>query len=191
MATGEGWDVPDDVKAWSDFHWWKVPVAKILVLHILSDTPVWYAGHYYKGRMLPCYGEGCALCADGVGAQLRYLIVGADPVSRRVGILEVGRTIALEIRDISGGKRPLRGMTIELSRHSHSKQSRMEAKYIDIDTPDWVLRLEAPDPKAAIVATWQKAKVLVPEGFLSEPKRAKRAIAAPQGNARFSRPSKT
>lgn len=165
MATGEGWDVPDDVKSWSDFHWWKVPVSKILVLHILSDVPLWYTGHYYKGRMLPCYGEGCSLCADGVGAQLRYLLVGADVSTRRVGILEVGRTIALEIRDLSTGRRPLRGMTIEFSRHSHSKQSRMEVQYVDIETPEWTTRLEVPDPKAAIVATWQKAKVPIPEGF--------------------------
>lgn len=180
MATGEGWDIPDEVTAWSDFHWWKVPVAKVLVLHILSDSPVWYTGHYYKGRMLPCYGDGCDLCAAGVGAQLRYLLVGADAQTRRVGIIEVGRTIALEIRDLASGKRPLRGMTIELSRHSHSKQSRMEVQYVDIETPQWISGLETPDPKTAIVSTWQKAKVPIPEGFNSTPK-----------PARFSKPSKT
>lgn len=163
MPQGEGWDVPQDVKGDLEFRWWRVAGNRVLVLLCLSDSPVWYRGHFFKGRMVPCAGAGCRLCADGVGAQLRYVVAAAEVATHRSGLLEVGHTVALELRDLAVHHGGMRGMVLEISKHSFSRQSRMEVRPIDREEEPWWREIDYPDPKAALYFGWQKAGFDCPE----------------------------
>lgn len=167
MPYGEGWDMPVQFEGWSDFHWWKVPANRVLVLVCLSEGPVWYSGHFLKGRMEPCQGEGCRSCREGVGAQARYIFVCLEPLARKVGLLEVSRSVALEFREIAEGRGALRGLTFEIGKHTRHKQSRMEV----VGLPDYegvdIRSFEVPDVKKALILTWEKAGFEVPKQYLA------------------------
>lgn len=165
MPYGEGWDMPVQFEGWSDFHWWKVPANRILILVCLSEGPVWYSGHFLKGRMEPCYGDGCKACREGVGAQARYIFVCVEPLSRKVGLLEVSRSVALELREMAEGRGQLRGLTFEIGKHTRHKQSRMEVVGVP-DAPGLNAgAFEVPDVKKALILTWEKAGFEVPKQY--------------------------
>ena len=167
MGSGpfSGWDPPDGLQGWSDFHWWKVPSGRVLQLIIISDEPAGYCGHFHRGRMAPCQGEGCQLCREGVGVQLRYLFGAVEPSTRRVGIWDVGRSVALEVRDLARARGGLRGLWIVLSHHSHSRQSRTEIEVVLDPVPSWVKGVSCPNVVRALVETWRKAGQVVPPGY--------------------------
>ena len=157
--------MPVQFEGWSDFHWWKVPANRVLVLVCLSEGPVWYSGHFVKGRMEPCYGDGCKSCREGIGAQARYIFVCVEPLSRKVGLLEVSRSVALELREIADARGQLRGMTFEIGKHTRHKQSRMEVMGVP-DAPGFDARaFEVPDVKRALILTWEKAGFEVPKQY--------------------------
>jgi len=160
-----GWDPPAGTQGWSDFHWWKVSPGRILKLIILSSQPMGYSGHFVKGRMAPCYGEECQECRRGTGNQLRYLLAAAESETRRAGIWDIGRSIALEIRDLAQPHGPLRGTLLEISHVSHSKQSRTSLNYIPWTPPRWIDDIDTPDVLRALVETWRKAGFEIPHGF--------------------------
>lgn len=162
MTYGSGWDVPVEAQPWSDFHWFRVTGKTMLELVILSREPLWYVGHFDRGRMVPCYREGCRLCAEGVGAQVRYVFSAIEISTRRIGLVEVGKSVGQLIRDWTDRCGGLRGMWVEAYKHTASKNSRMEVRYIDNPLPNGILDQEGPDCKEALVATWQKAKVDLP-----------------------------
>jgi hypothetical protein len=165
MPVGEGWDLPDGVSPWSDFHWFRVTGKNVLEVVVLSEVPSWYVGHFYGKRMVPCYGEGCRMCKDGVGAQVRYVLGCVEVSSKRIGLLEVGKSVGDMIRDWVGRRGQLRGMWLELSKHSFSKQSRMECAYVEKEAPVFTRSLQSPDVKGALRATWEKAGIELPAGF--------------------------
>jgi len=165
VAIGEGWEVPPSEIPWSDHHWFRVSPRGALVVVCLSEGPLWYSGHYVAGRMAPCTGEGCELCAEGIGGQVRYVFSAAEVSTRRVGLLEVGRSNGLLIRSWMGRNGGFRGMVLELTKHSHSKGSRTEVVYVDREEPPWYLALEVPDVKRALLMTWKKGGFRLPEGM--------------------------
>jgi len=166
-----GWDPPEGVAGWSDFHWWKVPAGRVLQLIILSDVPLGYSGHFLKGRMQPCQGEDCQACHEGTGAQLRYLFAAVEPTTRRVGIWDTSRAVAQELRDRMIARGGLRGMWLVLSHHSHSKQSRTEIEGVESALPGWFADMESPDVTRALVETWRKAGYPIPAGYDLKPER--------------------
>lgn len=161
---GEGWDLPQGYEDWSDWTWWKVRGNRILVLTVLSEKPVSYVGHYVKSRMVPCLGDDCRLCHDGVGRQLRYCFAAAEVTTRRTGLLEVGRSVACQIQDWIPRHGSFRGMVLEFTRHSYSRQSRMEVTYCDVITPPWIEDIACPDVRAALITTWEHAGLELPPG---------------------------
>ena len=163
MPQGEGWDVPQEVRGDLEFRWWRVAGNRILVLLCLSNEPVWYRGHFYKGRMVPCAGGGCKLCNDGVGAQLRYVVAAAEVATHRSGLLEVGHTVAQELRDLAVHNNGLRGVVMEISKHSFSRQCRMEIRPVVNTEGPWWREIDYPDPRTALYLGWQKAGYDVPE----------------------------
>ena len=166
-----GWEPPEGVAGWSDFHWWKVPAGRILQLIIVSEQPLGYSGHFVKGRMQPCQGEDCQVCHEGIGAQLRYLFAAVEPTTRRVGIWDTSRAVAQELRDRSIARGSLRGMWLTLSHHSHSKQSRTEIEAVETGLPTWFRDVVAPDVTRALVETWRKAGYSIPAGYDVKPQR--------------------
>ena len=60
----------------------------------------------------------------------------------------------------------MRGMVIEISKHSKNVQSRTEIKYIDIPCDPWYLGLEVPDVSTALFLTWHKAGMRMPEELI-------------------------
>lgn len=180
MPTGQGWDVPPEVRGDIEFRWWKVYGNRNLTLVMLSEQPLWYRGHYYRHRMVPCFGDGCKLCAENVGGQLRYVVAAAEITTHRSGLLEVGDTVAKDLRDIAIRHNGMKGMIVEISKHTFSKQSRMEVSYIDREEPPWWREIDAPDIQKALYLGWQKAGYDVPE---FEPRNE-----VPQSQPRFRRP---
>lgn len=162
MPLGEGWDPPKDLAGNPDFHWFKVPSRGSIVLIMLGKSPVWYTGHFTDGRMWPCSGEGCELCAHGIGAQLRYVVACVEPISRKVGMLEMGKTHGLTLKDWCSRAGGFPGMTVEFSKHSSARQSRTELTFIDRPPPPWIWELECPDIAKALILTWRKAEMPVP-----------------------------
>jgi len=168
VPIGEGWDVPADETPWSHFHWFRVSPRGPLAVVCLSEGPLWYTGHFVSGRMAPCLGEGCELCAEGVGGQVRYIFPVADVSTKRVGLLEVGREVGQLIRSWIPRRGGFRGMVLEFSKHSHSRVSRTEVLYIDQELPPWYLAVEVPDVKKALLMTWRKAGFRLPKGMTEE-----------------------
>jgi len=168
---GQGFDLPPGAEPWSDFHWFQASTRGILVLVFLSDQPIWYTGHYVGGRMAPCSGSGCDYCATGIGAQVRYCVSVAETSTRRVGLIEFGRSNGLLLRDWVSRKGCLRGMVIEVSKHSKNVQSRTEIRYIDMPCEPWYLGLEVPDAATALFLTWHKAGMKMPEELIESSRR--------------------
>lgn len=155
MATyGKGWDVPPEADSIGDFRWWKLGGNRVLKLVIVSHEAFYYKGHYVGKRMIPCSGDNCALCAKGIGGQLRFVFAAAELDTHQMGLIELGRSVGLEIRDLVARHGQLRGMPIELSRLSYSRNSRMEVEYVDREIGNWWYELAVPDAKKALEATW-------------------------------------
>lgn len=154
---GDGYEPEDGRLGWSDWTWFKVRGNKLLRVIVLSETPVHYRGHYHKGRMNPCLSEDCKLCEEHVGEQMRYVFGVVEVTDRRIGLLEVGRSVALLIRDWEGRNDGLRGMELHLSKESYAKNSRMVVEYVASCEGPWWRNLEVPDVRGALVATWRKA----------------------------------
>lgn len=186
MALGSGWDPPAKELGWNDFTWWKVRPNRAMVLYVLSDQPVWYSGHFYRGRMQPCLGEDCKCCADGINAQLRYVIACAEPISGRAGLLEIGRSVALQLRDWAETRGKMRGLCFEITKYSGSKNSRMEINHIPNPVGFQYAHIPTPDITTALVATWQKAGMEIPDQLKdyargSFPRRAAEGQNSPKG----------
>lgn len=165
MAIGEGWDLPPGSEPWSDFHWFTVSTRQDLEIVLLSSVPVWYTGHFLGGRMCPCLGTGCEYCGAAIGAQVRYCFGCAEVYQRRVGLIEMGRSNGLLLQEWSRRAGGLRGMSVRLSKHSKSSQSRTEMTYLDIEAPGWVLGVKPPDASLALYLTWHKAGFEMPSEF--------------------------
>ena len=160
MPMGDGWDVPTEVRDRVEFHWFHVPTTGCLVLGILSTVPAWYVGHFDRGRMRECSGQGCDLCEKGIGTQLRYLVSAADLSTHQVGVIEFGATVAALIKQWASGFGYLRGMTIEVARATKSKHSRMEVTMIRNPPPGWLMATEALDLKEVLERTWERQEVI-------------------------------
>lgn len=132
---------------------------------VLSEEVLWYSGHFTLGRMCPCVGEGCELCSTGIAGQVRYVFAAAEISGRRVGLMEVSRSVGQLIKSWEARHGGLRGMVLEFSKHSHSKQSRTEVQYIDRAEPPWYLAVGVPDVRTALKLTWTKAGFRLPEGL--------------------------
>jgi hypothetical protein len=174
MAQGEGWEVPAGTKTWSTFHFFKVDPRHTMRLVILSDQPFWYVGHYVRipgdgpgekanARMVPCLQPHCEMCEDGIGQQLRYVFAAVDIDSKRIGIIEFSESNAELLRDWMSRNEGLRGMHIELSKHSLSAKSRTTIKFLEMGNEAWWRSLEMPDPKVALELTWRKLNVKIPK----------------------------
>jgi hypothetical protein len=171
MPIGEGFDLPPGAEPWSDFHWFQPSTKGILVVVMLSERPIWYTGHYVGGRMAPCCGSGCDYCATGISAQVRYVVACAESSTRRVGLIEFGRANGLLIRDWINRQGTMRGMVLEISKHSKNVQSRTEIRYIETPCDPWYLTLQVPDCSTALFLTWHKAGMKMPEELVESSRR--------------------
>jgi len=113
-------------------------------------------------------GEGCLLCKDGVGAQLRFITAAAERATHIVGLLEVGQTVAREIREHSMAFGGLRGLCMEFTKHSFSKNSRMEVTVHEHTEPPWWRELAVPSIKKALYLGWAKKGISMPDLQMSE-----------------------
>ena len=96
------------------------------------------------------------MCAKGLGTQARYVFSVVEWQSRRVGLLELGRGHALVVQEWIPEGGSLRGVSIELQRSSHSKQSRIDMAFVSDSTPLFFQHIEGPDLARAVKSTWQR-----------------------------------
>lgn len=162
MSIGVGWELPEADQPWSDFHWFQVGVRVSSVFVVLSERPLWYTGHYVKGRMRPCVRPGCPECADGVGGQIRYCFGVAEEETRRTGLIEFGRGNGLLIRAWAESAGYCRGLVFEAHKAGRQAQSRTELILMDREPPPWALEVDAPDVQLALYLTWEKGGFRVP-----------------------------
>lgn len=177
---GCGWEPEGESVASSDFRWYKVRPNKGLDVVILSESPLHYNGHFHQGRMHLCVGEDCRYCADNLGAQVRYCFAVAETSTRRVGLLELGRSVALEIRDLADIRGSLRGLRVFICKHSNSRHSRMEVEAVRDTEESWWRFLPVPDVVRALQLTWEKDGVTLP--------RQKESNAREEAVKKFRRP---
>jgi len=155
--VGKGFGLPEGNEGWTDWTWFHARASMPTRFTILCSAPVNYAGHFSKGRMVACAGERCPLCERGLGSQARYVFSVVEWESRRVGLLELGRGHALQIQDWIPRNGELRGLSIELQRSGHSKQSRVDMSFVGDVTPLYFQHLEGPDLARAVKSTWQRS----------------------------------
>ena len=153
---GSGWNVPEDVAPAEAWSWYHVRPGAALKLVVTCESPVWYPGHFVRGRMVRCRREGCAECAAGVGVQLRYVMSMARYEDGRQGLMELGRSPGEQIRDWVARHGGLRGMVLVFGRYSMSRQSRIEVEYCDEEAPGWLADVVAPDIREILRVTWEK-----------------------------------
>jgi len=153
-GSGVGWDVPAAVADACEFHWWHIRPGRVQVLTMLSRVPLWYVGHFDAGRMKACGGPTCECCGRGVGKQLRYVACAMDPCTRQIGVIELSRPVAELLRDWSSRAGGFRGMTIEFSKASKSKHSRMEVRFCDVPPSPFAMSQKPYDLAEVIRLTW-------------------------------------
>jgi hypothetical protein len=174
--VGVGFGLPEGNDGWTDWTWFHARSATAQRFTILCDAPANYSGHYRKGRMVPCMGEGCPLCATGIGAQARYVFSVVEWESRRVGLFEMGRGHALAVADRAGPEGGVRGVSFEVQRASHAKQSRIELTFLEVPVPLFFQHLQGPDVARAVKATWERqVRITLEECQPAEPRSASAA----------------
>jgi hypothetical protein len=131
-VIGKGWDVPPEDDCISDFRWWRVRPGKALRVVVLSHEPLSFIGHYWGNRMVPCEAPDCKLCAKGVGRQRRFVFGCAEIYTEQIGLLEIGRSVALELRALTEAEGKFRGLVLEWTKATKSPQSRMEVCRLDL-----------------------------------------------------------
>jgi len=164
MPVGRGFDIPQDVRDQVDFHWFHVGQTGSLMLACLSPEPIWYVGHFAGGRMVRCGGDGCKWCAEGFGKQLRYVVCCVELGSRTVGVLEVGKPVALALRDRALREGTCRGLVFELARAAKSKHARVEATFLNEMPPTWVAGLAPLDLVEVLDKTWSRQESAMRHG---------------------------
>jgi len=154
--VGEGFDLPEGNDGWSDWTWFHARAEYPQRFTVLCNSPVHYAGHFYKGRMVACAGDDCPLCAKGLGVQARYVFSVVEWETRRVGLLELGRGHALSIQDWMAQNGGLRGLSFEIERASRPKQSRLDLRLVTDAQPVFIHHLDGPDLRRAVESTWRR-----------------------------------
>jgi hypothetical protein len=157
MLVGKGFDLPEEVRDKTDFHWMHVPVGGSLNLCLLPADPVWYVAHWLSGRMLPCEGQECKLCAKSLGTQIRYVFAVVEISTRRSGLIELGKTNGLQIRDWGGRDGYPTFATFEVYRPGRNKNSRLDVRRIEENVWPWCTLVPVPDHYRALQATWDRS----------------------------------
>ena len=157
MLIGEGFDLPQEVADRTDFHWFHCPVGGSLNLCLLPGKPIWYVAHWHNGRMIPCDGDDCILCARQMGTQIRYVFACVEISTRRPGLIELGKTNALLVRDWGGGDGYPSFCAFEVWRPGRAKQSRIEVRRTEEVCLPWAMRCTIPDPYRALQLTWERS----------------------------------
>lgn len=164
MATvGRGWEIPPEADSIGDFRWFKVRPQRALTLVVLSEEPYFYRGHFVNGRMIPCAGDLCLNCSNGVGAQIRWVFAGFDPYTGQMGIIELGRSVGFELRARSEKAGKFRGLVLKLWRHGKSEKSRVEMDVLDMDVSKTIVGMRAPDIAKALKLTWNRGSSVTEE----------------------------
>ena len=176
--VGAGFGLPEGNDGWSDWTWFHARYSRPQRFTILCTEPVNYAGHFRKGRMVPCAGELCPLCATGVGGQARYVFSVVEWETRRVGLLELGRGHALLVQDWMAAAGGLRGMSIEIERTGLAKQSRVDLRFVTDCVPVYFHGLDGPDLARAVRSTWQRqVRITLDESLPEGPRKLSAAGA--------------
>lgn len=170
-----GFGLPEGNDGWSDWTWFHARASAPQRFTVLCEEPVNYSGHFRKGRMVPCLGESCPLCSTGLGSQARYVVSVVEWESRRVGLFEVGRGHALSMQEWASSAGSLRGVSIEVQRVSHSKQSRMDVRLVTDESPLYFRHLKGPDLEKALASTFKRGDKITLEEEPSRPVRERSA----------------
>jgi hypothetical protein len=152
-----GFGLPEGNDGWSDWTWFHARYGIETRLTILCESPVNYSGHFRKGRMVPCLGEACPLCASGFGNQARYVFSVVEWETRRIGLLELGRGHTLQVQDWMERNGGLRGMSIGIRRSSPKRQSAIEMVFVDETPPVYFQHLQGPDLARALRSTFERS----------------------------------
>jgi len=79
-----------------------------------------------------------------------------DPCTRQIGVIELSKPVAELLRDWSNRNGGFRGMTIEFSKASKSKHSRMEVRFCDVPPSPFAMSQEPYDLGEVMRLTWER-----------------------------------
>ena len=131
----EGWGTLREPEEREKLHFAKILPNVRNEFLILNSAPLVYDGHYIHGKIIPCDGKNCKVCAEGIGKQLRYCFGVYEYRTEWRGVLELSRKQAEAIfnRYLVGDD--ARGLRITIRRLSDKKTSNLqitEGRYIKI-----------------------------------------------------------
>lgn len=135
----EGWGSLREPQERDKIHFAKILPSVRNEFLILNSSPLVYEGHYLHGKIIPCSGKDCKICADGYGKQIRYCFGVYEYRTEWRAVLELSRKQAEAIfnRFLIGDDS--RGLRITIRRLSDKKNSNLqitEGRYINIPNRD-------------------------------------------------------
>jgi len=147
------------------FQWLHIRSGESCTVVFGDKAPLWYKAHWYGGRMQPCIGEECRMCAAGVGRQRRWVFAVKLVGGKKPMLWEVSESLAQDIKAIANEKGELERLKLYVIREGSGNKGRMsvtgrgydEAHMIRIDGVDTVIGGEEmifPEPQEALELTW-------------------------------------
>ena len=179
----EGWGTIKEIKERDSIHFAKVEGDEPNKFLILNHAPVMYEGHFVHGKMIPCEGENCNVCAAGVGKQVRYCFGVYEYRTGWRAVLELSGKQAEVIFDKYLTGDDARGLMITIRRLGKAKTANLRivhAEYIDMK-PREVYRFV--DVSQFLEQTWKKQTTPYYESggarATAEPSQSKKANLKP------------
>jgi hypothetical protein len=71
-------------------------------------------------------------------------------------VIELGKSVALQLRDMAGRNGGLRGMMCEFTKSTKAKHSRTDVAYEEARAPAWALAIPEIDLHEVLARTWER-----------------------------------
>lgn len=147
------------------FQWLHIRAGESSTVVFGDKAPLWYKAHWYERRMQPCSGEGCKMCAAGVGRQRRWVFAVALVGAKKAMLWEVSESLAQDIKKIANEKGQLEKLKVYVIREGSGNKGRLsvsgrgydEPRMIRIDGIEQMVGTEDvifPEPQEALELTW-------------------------------------
>jgi len=148
------------------FQWLHIRSGERVGIIFSDQQPLWYYGHWMKGRMWPCDGPDCELCPMGVGKQRRWVFAIGVPTTMKTYLWEVSETIAGEIRGIMERFDSMLNVRVIVRREEGSNRGRLILSDPVYDPAQRASSMKFPDIGIGVQLTWQamdRARFVTPE----------------------------
>ena len=148
----ESWDKGLVGPAW---HWLHPEPGRTIGFLVVCEAPLWFRGHFSGRRMEACEGNGCSLCASGVGIQRRWIATGIEERSGIVYAWEFGDAVAEVLKREQKKKGSCRGLLLEIGRSGESVHTRLRVECMGVQKVSEASEKKVPAPALVFEATFK------------------------------------